>query len=62
MFCGGGTFSKYYPLSPPWYPYFCPETVYTDGKVAEIDETSAQLRAFGDFERIEQEAKSEAIP
>jgi hypothetical protein len=25
MFCGGGTFTKYYPLSPPWYPYFCPE-------------------------------------
>jgi hypothetical protein len=33
MFCGGGTFSKYYPLSPPWYPYFCPETVYTGGKI-----------------------------
>ena len=33
MFCGGGTFSKYYPLSPPWYPYFCPETVHTGGKI-----------------------------
>jgi hypothetical protein len=22
MFCGGGTFSKWYPFSPPWYPYF----------------------------------------
>ena len=28
-----GYFSKYYPLSAPWYPYFCPETVYTDGKI-----------------------------
>ena len=33
MFCGGGTFSKYYPLSPPWYPYFCPGSVYTGGKI-----------------------------
>jgi hypothetical protein len=22
MFYGGGTFSKWYPFSPPWYPYF----------------------------------------
>jgi len=45
MFCGGGTFSKYYPLSPPWYPYFCPGSVYTGGKIRR-DPSRRLIRRF----------------
>jgi len=44
-----GYFSKYYPLSAPWYPYFCPETVYTDNKIQH-----GKARQMKEMEREEQ--------
>ena len=49
MFCGGGTFSKYYPLSPPWYPYFARKAF-----TPTVRFDAARARRMEEMEREEQ--------